>query len=74
MSAIDENIDLVELLGQQRRDLIVSGLQALHRERVAAWKVTSEIAFQKGEKPLDRERFCTNEVAELLRAIGAAPA
>ena len=73
MSVTDEQILLTDMLGKQRRDPIVAGLQALHRERVAAWDTTAAIAFSKGEKPLSRELFSTDEVAELLRIIGAAP-
>jgi hypothetical protein len=69
-----QEIDLEALLGKADRRLIVLGLQALHRERVAAWKALCSIADEHGKVPPDMETFAFNEPENLLKRLGSAPA
>lgn len=67
------NIDLASLVGQEDRDLLVTGMQALWRERVAAWNTASNFAAQHDREAPDREAFGIDEASEMLRRLGAAP-
>lgn len=64
---------LTVLLSRPGRDLVVTGLQALHRERVAAWNAASVVAFSRDQAAPDMEMFGLDEVSDMLRKLGAAP-
>lgn len=66
-------LDLKALVGDADRTMLVAGLQALHRERVAAWNSAVSVAIIRNEKQPDREQFGLNEVTEMLRRVGASP-
>lgn len=66
-------LDLKALVGDADRTMLVAGLQALHRERVAAWNAALSVAIIRNEKQLDRAQFGIDEVAGMLRRVGAAP-
>lgn len=68
-----ENLDLTALVGEKTRDLFVTALQALWRERVAAWNVAANIAADRKTEPPERDTFAIDEVSELLRRVGAQP-
>lgn len=68
-----EPIDLANMVGKEDRDLIVTAVQALHRERVAAWNSATSYAHQHGKDTPDMELFGINEAMGMLRRIGAAP-
>lgn len=67
----NEPLDLAALVGQEDRDLLVTALQALWRERVAARAAVASVA-QVGA-PVADEAFGIEEVATMLRRVGAAP-
>lgn len=64
---------VAELLSTSGRDLVISGLQALHRERVSAWHSVSVVSLQRGEEAPSRQMFGVHEVTALLNALGSAP-
>lgn len=66
-------LDLKDVVGKADRDLLVAGLQALHRERVGAWNAQCAFAFRMGREPMPRESFGIDEVVGLLRRIGSGP-
>lgn len=70
---MENELDLKALVSDDDRTMLVAGLQALHRERVAAWNVAVSVAIIQNEKQPDREQFGLNEVTEMLRRVGAAP-
>lgn len=70
----NEPIDLTDMVGKEDRDLIVTAMQALHRERVSAWNSATSYAHQHGMDAPGMELFGINEAATMLRRIGAAPA
>lgn len=65
-------INLTALVGQADRDLLVTGLQALWRERVTAWNCACSVVPHGMSAP-DRNDFGIAEVDDLLRRLGAAP-
>lgn len=65
-------IDLNALVGPKERELFVNGLQALHRERLAAFHVASRLCFGTQRVP-DRQQFGLEEVAALLKRVGSCP-
>ena len=67
------NLDLHAFMAKDDRALIVTALQALHRERVSAWNAVQDVASLRGNKSPPRELFGIDEVAEMLRRVGAAP-
>lgn len=69
----DAPIELAELIGQDNRDLIVTAVQALHRERVRAWNTAREHAELAGGTPPSQDVFGLPEVNSMLRRLGAAP-
>lgn len=60
-------------LEKYERDLLVTGLQALHRERASAWNSQNNHAAMKGETAVPREAFGIDEVTALLDKMGAGP-
>lgn len=68
-----EPINLTELVGKKDRDLLVTGLQALHRERLTAFKTVADYASQQGLEAPNIIDFGVGEVAEMLRRVGAGP-
>ncbi|SOY44475.1 hypothetical protein [Cupriavidus taiwanensis] len=66
-------LDLAALLGEPTSVLLVAGLQALWRERVAARSATLSVATMRGVEPPAEEMFGIEEVAVLLRRLGATP-
>lgn len=73
MRVVENSIDLKALVGESERTLLVAGLQALHRERVTAWKAACSVAMIRGEKHPPMEMFGLDEASEMLRRVGAAP-
>jgi len=73
MQHIENELDLISLVGEADRTLLIRGLQALHRERVIAWHSACGAAIDRGNKQPDREMFGLDEVATMLRRVGAAP-
>lgn len=67
------SLDLKALVGEADRTILVAGLQALHRERVAAWNAATSVANIRGELAPGMEPFGLDEAAEMLRRVGAAP-
>lgn len=64
---------IFELIGSApERDLLVTALQALHRERVAAWNAQTSWANQNGHEALQSNAFGIDQVSTALRRIGAA--
>lgn len=70
---MENELDLKALVGEADRTLLVAGLQALHRERVAAWSAATSVAIIRGEKQPAMELFGIDEAAAILRRVGAAP-
>ena len=76
----NEPLDLVRLVGQEDRDLLVTALQALWRERVAARKSVAAVsqlsphAQNSFDLILNSDAvFGIHEAAQMLRRVGAAP-
>ncbi|MEE9303730.1 MAG: hypothetical protein V3U84_08075 [Thiotrichaceae bacterium] len=63
-----------EIVSDSDRDLVITGLQSLWRERVAAFHVACNVfgLSQSGSKPNEAD-FGITEVVNLLRKYGAAP-
>ncbi|MCM3583753.1 hypothetical protein M3795_25110 [Ralstonia pickettii] len=70
---MDEELDLKALVGEADRVLLVAGLQALLRERLAAYNVAASVAIIRGEPQPPREMFGLNEAHMMLRRVGAGP-
>lgn len=70
---MENELDLKALVSGADRTMLVAGLQALHRERVAAWNAAVSVAIIRNEKPPAMEQFGIDEVAGMLRRVGAAP-
>ena len=66
-------LDLKTLVGEADRTILVAGLQALHRERLAAWNAAISVAIIRGDEQPARELFGLSEVSGMLRRVGAAP-
>lgn len=66
-------LDLKALVGEEDRTLLVAALQALHRERVAAWNAAVSVAIIRGDTQPAMEQFGIDEVSTMLRRVGAAP-
>lgn len=70
---MEKELDLKALVGDADRTMLVAGLQALHRERVAAWNAAVSVAIIRNEKQPAMEQFGLDEVAGMLRRVGAGP-
>jgi len=70
---MDNELDLRTLVSKDDRTLLVAGLQALYRERTTAWNAAVSVAILRGQEHPARELFGLDEVAEMLRRVGAAP-
>lgn len=70
---VENELDLKALVGESDRTMLVAGLQALHRERVAAWNAAVSVAIIRNAKQPGIEQFGIDEVSEMLRRVGAAP-
>lgn len=70
---MENELDLKAFVGEADRTLLVAGLQALHRERVAAWNAAVSVAIIRGEKQPGMELFGIDEASTMLRRVGAAP-
>jgi hypothetical protein len=68
-----DELDLRELVSESDRSLLVAGLQALYRERNAAWNAAISVAILRGQKQPEAELFGLEEAAAMLRRVGAAP-
>lgn len=69
----DTDQRITDFLSAEDRDLVVSGLQALWRERVTAYNIACDVAARADlDAPL-RSAFGVNEVEGMLRRWGAAP-
>jgi hypothetical protein len=66
-------LDLRALVSDEDRTLLVAGLQALHRERVAAYNAAVSVAIIRGDQQPGRELFGLSEASDMLRRVGAAP-
>lgn len=69
---MENELDLKALVSDADRTMLVAGLQALHRERVAAWNAAVSVAIIRNEKQPAMEQFGIDEVAGMLRRVGAA--
>lgn len=70
---MDNELDLKAIVGEADRTMLVAGLQALHRERVAAWNAAVSVAIIRGDKQPAMELFGIDEASAMLRRVGAAP-
>ena len=70
---MDNELDLKALVGAADRTLLVAGLQALWRERVAARNSAISVAIIQGQVQPKDEMFGIEEVAAMLRRVGSAP-
>jgi hypothetical protein len=70
---MDNALDLRTLVSEDDRTLLVAGLQALFRERSAAWNAAVSVAIIRGHEQPASELFGLDEAAEMLRRVGAAP-
>ncbi|ADC45351.1 MULTISPECIES: hypothetical protein [Cupriavidus] len=71
---MDNELELRTMVGEADRTLLVAGLQALHRERLAAYNAAVYVAFIRGELHPPMAMFGLDEVHTMLRRVGAAPA
>lgn len=71
---MQDELDLNALVGAEDRTLLVAGLQALWRERVAARNSAASVASINGQPPTNDAMFGIDEVTVMLRRVGAAPA
>lgn len=71
---MEEKLDLNALVDAKDRTLLVAGLQALWRERVAARNSMESVASINGQPLANDAMFGIDEVAAMLRRVGAAPA
>lgn len=67
----NEPLDLSALVGQEDRDLPVTALQAMWREPVVAHAAVAAVAQVRAL--VADEAFGTEQVATMLRPVGAAP-
>lgn len=84
MASLSKLSDLSDLSGLSRpangaelpvsRDLIITALQALWRERTHALRTAENVAALLHNSPPDPQLFGIDEVTQALRAYGAAPA
>lgn len=70
---MENELNLKALVSDADRTMLVAGLQALHRERVAAWNAAVSVAIIRNEKQPAMEQFGIDEAAGMLRRVGAAP-
>lgn len=70
---MDNELNLRALVSEDDRTLLVAGLQALYRERAAAWNAAISVAILRGQQQPARELFGLDEASEMLRRVGAAP-
>ena len=70
---MNNELDLNTLVGAADRTLLVAGLQALWRERVAARNAAISVAIIKGQDQPKDEMFGIDEVADMLRRVGSEP-
>ncbi|MBA9846586.1 hypothetical protein [Ralstonia pickettii] len=68
-----KELDLRAVIGEADRALLVAGLQALLRERLAAYNTAVSVAILRGEPHPPREMFGLDEANNILRRVGAAP-
>lgn len=71
---MDNELDLKALVGDADRTLLVCGLQALWRERVAARNAALSVAIIAGTAQPDDSMFGIEAVVAMLRRVGAGPA
>ncbi|CAN7780789.1 hypothetical protein LJR296_007987 [Cupriavidus necator] len=71
---MDNELNLRAMVGEADRALLVAGLQALHRERLAAYNAAASVAIIRGEPQPSMNMFGLDEVQAILRRVGAAPA
>lgn len=67
-------LDLRTMVGEADRTLLVAGLQAMHRERLAAYNAAVSVAIIRGDRHPPKAMFGLDEVQTMLRRVGAAPA
>ncbi|MBY0241069.1 MAG: hypothetical protein K2X55_17320 [Burkholderiaceae bacterium] len=65
--------DLQNVLREDDRSFVVAALQALWRERVAAFMVAEGIAKSRGLCPLDSAEFGIEDTRNMLLRFGAQP-
>lgn len=65
------DLDLLALVGEADRAVLVAGLQALARERNAAYNAAISVAVMRGAPQPPRELFGLDEVNTMLRRVGA---
>lgn len=73
LARTESKLDLNSFVAEADCTLLVAGLQALHRERMAAWNAAVSVAIARGEQPPSMDMFGIEEVAAILRRVGADP-
>ncbi len=68
-----QEADLRNALPKPERDLVVTALQALHRERVTAWHAAETVAHLRNMPAPDQFMFGIDEATQMLRRFGAGP-
>lgn len=68
-----EKLDLELHIGKADRDLIVTAMQALYRQRMTAKKVVLEACRMSGTVAPDDSAFGVDEAFNMLKRIGASP-
>lgn len=64
---------IFDLIGGKDRILVIVALQALHRERVNAWKTALRVADDSGLDAPSERLFGIDEPRLALERMGAAP-
>ncbi|AOZ11158.1 hypothetical protein [Cupriavidus malaysiensis] len=70
---MENKLDLQSLLEEADRLILVAGLQALLRERIAAYNTAISVAIGRGAPQPARSMFGLDEAHAMLRRVGAAP-
>ncbi len=68
---MEEPLDIRAFAGEKDGELLIAGLQALHRERVSALRSVELTSHLHGTAGTKEEIFGLDEVHELLRRVGA---
>jgi hypothetical protein len=61
-------------LPKSERGLSIEALQALWRERMSAYHIAGCVAIERNAATVDYSAFGIENVAQMLRRFGAAPA
>lgn len=70
---MNDELNLRALLSVNDSTMMIVALQALHRERAAAWNAAISVAIMRKHPQPERELFGLADVETMLRRVGAAP-